>query len=73
MSSVRNWALVSATAALILFGPIIAFVVVIAAEIPVNVVRENSRSAAGLHVRRLWKYVGDSSCLDTFSRVSAPL
>jgi hypothetical protein len=45
MSSVRHWALVSATAALILVGPIIAFMLVIAAELLIDVVRKGGATA----------------------------
>ena len=40
MSSIRNWAAVSATAALILLAPVIAFLMVITAEVLIDFVME---------------------------------
>jgi hypothetical protein len=45
MSNVRNWALGLVMAALILFAPIIAFVMVTAVEMPTNLVTQVGASA----------------------------
>jgi hypothetical protein len=40
MSNVRNWAVVSAIAALVLLSPVVAFLIVITAEMLIDVVTE---------------------------------
>jgi hypothetical protein len=63
MSSVRNWAAGSAIAALILFSPIVAFLMVIVAEIQIDLLMEAGATAdctiaAGAIGWALWRKYG---------------